>query len=137
MLQAMSDSDLIIRIDLLMKKLILLFSANRHSKKATLESVNDAIACYDYLIAAYKIPEGQIGNTLQNEVSEAIMSVINKMDGKGATLNQIAKSLKRRKYPHDLLLKTADALVKLGFLEVERSKPGSVGRPSVRYKRVS
>jgi hypothetical protein len=133
-----SDTDLIIRIDLLLKKLILLFTANRKERKASLRSVEDAIACYDYLIAAYKIPAGQIGNTLGNEISEAIMGIVSKqynLDKKGVTLNQIAKSLKRRKYPHDMLLKTADGLVKLGFLTVEATKTGSVGRPTTRYKR--
>ena len=133
-----ADNDLIIRIDLLLKKLILLFSANRMEKKATLQSVEDAIACYDYLLACYAIPAGQIGNTIQSEVSDAIMGVINKqyaIDKKGVTLNQIARSLKRRKYPHDLLLKTADALVKLGFVKIEQANKGSVGRPTVRYKR--
>lgn len=133
-----SDNDLIIRIDLLIKKLILLFAANRKEKTVSLQTVEDAISCYDYLIAAYKIPAGQIGNTLQNEVSEAIMGVVNKqyqLDKKGVTLNQIAKSLKRRKYPHDLLLKTADGLVKLGFLEIQKPKAGAVGRPTVRYAR--
>lgn len=133
-----TDNDLIIRIDLLIKKLILLFSANRMERSASLQSVEDAIACYDYLIAAYKIPAGQIGNTLQNEVSEAILAVVAKqydIDKRGVTLNMIAKSLKRRKYPHDLLLKTCDGLVKLGFLALETTKAGSVGRPTTRYKR--
>jgi hypothetical protein len=133
-----TDNDLIIRIDLLLKKLILLFSANRMEKVASLASVEDAIACYDYLIAAYKIPAAQIGNTLGNEVSEAIMQVVSKqynLDKRGVTLNHIAKALKRRKYPHDLLLRTADGLVKLGFLQIEATPKGSVGRPTVRYKR--
>lgn len=134
-----SQNDLIIRIDLLMKKLILLFTANRKLREVPLQSVEDAIACYDYLIASYGIPAEQIGNTLQNEVSEAVMAQARKqymIDKRGVTLNQIAKALKRRRYPNDLLLKTADALVKLGFLQLETSKPGSVGRPTVRYKYV-
>lgn len=128
-----SDTDLLIRLDLLMKKLILLFSANRLSRKATLQSVEDAISCYDYLISAYAIPESQIGNTIQNEVAEAITALIAKHPS-GLTLSQIARSLKRRKYPMDLLLKTVDNLVKLGFMRAEAPKAGSVGRPTARYK---
>lgn len=131
-----SQTDLLIRIDLLMKKLILLFSANKKEKVVTEETVKEAIACYDYVVAAYKIPEAHIGNTLQNEVSDAILNVVQKND-RGLTLNEIARMLKRRKYPNDLLLKTADTLVKLGFIEVVTTKPGSVGRPTTRYKSVS
>jgi energy-coupling factor transporter ATP-binding protein EcfA2 len=128
-----SRSDMLIRMDLLMKKLILLFAANRMERAASLQSVEDAISCYDYLISAYSIPEGQIGNTLQSEVSDAIMSVIEK-NPQGLTLSQIARTLKRRKYPNDLLLKTCDTLVKIGFIKVESTRSGSVGRPSTRYK---
>jgi energy-coupling factor transporter ATP-binding protein EcfA2 len=128
-----SDTDLLIRLDLLMKKLILLFSANRLEKTVSLRSVEDAIACYDYMISAYAIPEAQIGNTIQNEVSEAMLAIINK-NPNGVTLNQIARSLKRRKYPNELLLKTADNLVKLGFLKTVAPKAGAVGRPTTRYK---
>lgn len=128
-----SQSDLIIRIDLLMKKLILLFTANRMERLASLQSVEDAIACYDYLMSAYAIPEGQIGTTLQSEVSDAMIALI-KRHPQGLSLNQIARSLKRRKYPNDLLLKTADNLVKLGFIKVEAPKAGTVGRPTTRYK---
>ena len=129
-----SDNDLIIRIDLLLKKLILLFSANRMEKVASLQSVEDAIACYDYLISAFGIPAAQIGNTLQNEVADAVLAFIRKNGSKGVTLNQIARSMWRRKYPNDLLLKTCDNLVKLGFIKTESNKTGSVGRPTTRYK---
>jgi hypothetical protein len=134
-----SDTDLITRIDLLMKKMILLFSANRMEKVVTEQSVKDAIHCYQYLIDSYSIPAGQIGNTLGNEISEAIMYQVKKTyerSKRGMSLNEIAKALKHRKYPHDLLLKTADTLVKLDYIKVEQSKKGQVGRPTTRYKYV-
>jgi hypothetical protein len=137
-----SNSDLLVRLDLLMKKLILLLGSNRMEKIITLQTVEDAIACYPYIVSSYAIPEGQIGNTLQHEVSEAILSVIDKLSTKGPSdptrypsLNQIARSLHRRKYPQDLLLKTCDNLVKLGFLKTAAPKAGTVGRPTTRYMR--
>lgn len=134
-----SDSDLITRVDLLMKKLILLFAANEHQVVAREKHVEYAIHCYRYLIESYAIPEGQIGNTLTNEISEAILYQVrrlNQIEKGGLTLNQIAKALKHRKYPHDLLLKVADSLVKLEFLEVVQSKKNQVGRPTTRYRYV-
>lgn len=135
-----SQNDLITRIDLLMKKLILLFTANRKLKVVPVEAVDDAIACYPYLIESYGVPAEQLGSTLTSEVTDAIMSVARKQfekDGKGVTLRQIAKTLWRRKYPNDLILKSCDALVKLGYLQVEPPKAGQIGRPTVRYKYVA
>jgi hypothetical protein len=134
-----ATNDLITRIDLLMKKLILLFAANQHQPIVRLEHVEWAIHCYQFLVDAYSIPGAQIGNTLQTEVSEAILHQCRKAYQRGArplTMNDISKALKGRKYPLDLLLKTADTLVKLGYLQLQTPQPGSVGRPSTRYKYV-
>jgi hypothetical protein len=134
-----ATNDLITRIDLLLKKLILLFAANQHQPVVRVEHVDYAIHCYQYLVDAYSIPGGQIGNTIQTEISEAILNQCRRAYERRArplTLNDIAKALKGRKYPLDMLLKTADTLVKLGYLQLETPKPGTVGRPSTRYKYV-
>lgn len=132
-------SALITRIDLFMKKLILLLAGNKMEEEVSGETVQQAIDCYDYVIACYAIPEAQIGNSLMQEVSDAILGVARKQfekDGKGVTLSSIARSLARRKYPHDLVLKTCDGLAKLGFLDMQTAVPGATGRPTVRYKYV-
>jgi hypothetical protein len=134
-----ATNDLITRVDLLLKKMILLFAANQHQPVVRIEHVEYAIHCYQYLIDAYSIPGGQIGNTIQTEISEAILNQTRKVHQRGGrplTMNDISKALKGRKYPLDMLLKTADTLVKLGYLQLETPKPGSVGRPSVRYRYV-
>jgi hypothetical protein len=136
--KANADNAMIVRIDLLMKKMILLFSGNMHQKLVHEQAVRDAIYCYDYLKESYAVPAGQIGNTLTSEVSEAVLFQARKAAQRGhaLSLNDIAKLLKRRKYPNELLLKTVDSLVKLGFLTVQQPKAGSVGRPTTRYKYV-
>lgn len=134
-----AESALITRIDLLMKKIILLFAGNKMEREVSGETVQSAIDCYDYILACYAIPESQIGNSLMQEVSDAIMAVAQRQymkDGKGVTLSAIARSLARRKYPHDLVLKTCDGLAKLGFLDIQTAVPGAAGRPTVRYKYV-
>lgn len=136
-----SDNDLIVRLDLTMKKLMLLFAANRLEKTLSEQSVLDAIHCYGFLKASYGIPEAQIGNTLTNEVTEAILfqidAVSKRNGGKGATIREIARNLQRRKYPPKMLNDAIDALMKLDMIEVETHKAGQVGRPTKRYKRVS
>lgn len=137
--KAKASNDLLVRIDLLMKKLILLFTANEHAQVVDVRHVEYAIHCYPYLTSSYAIPGSQIGNTLQSEISEAILSYTRRAKEKGSrplTLNEISKFLKGRKYPLDMMLKTCDTLVKLGYLQIETSRPGSIGRPTTRYRYV-
>lgn len=135
-----SDNDLIVRIDLTLKKLMLLFAANRMEKTLSEQSVLDAIHCYGYLIKAYGIPEAQIGNSLTNEISEALQYQIDRISkrngGRGASLREMTQGLRRRKYPPKMLNDVLEALVKLDVIEVATSA-NNVGRPTKRYKRVS
>lgn len=135
-----SDNDLLVRIDLTMKKLVLLFAVNRKEKTASEQSVLDAIWCYRYLRDSYGIPSAQIGNTINNEISEAVMYVVktvhDKQNGKGITLREIQRRLARRKYDKKRLLDVIDTLVKLDMIEIETAKAGQVGRPTKRYKYV-
>lgn len=133
------QSDLLTRMDLLLKKLILLFTANRRLKVVPVEAVNEAIACYDYLVASYNVISGEIGTSISTEVADAVLAYAKKefdRAGKGITLSQLARSMRRRNYPNELLIKTCDSLVKIGFLKVEQANQNSVGRPTVRYRYV-
>jgi hypothetical protein len=132
-----SQNDLIVRIDLTMKKLILLFTANLKERTVPVEAVDSAIALYDYLIECYGIPAEQIGNTLAHEVSDAILTLAKKKldtDGRGLTISELGRSLKRRRYPLDLIIRTLDGLVKIGYLKLETTKSGTAGKPTIRYK---
>ncbi len=134
-----SSSALLVRLDLLMKKIILLLAINKREKVVSASTVLDAIEFYDYIKGCYRVPESQIGNTLQSEISEAVLFVARRqyeIDKKGVSLRVIAKALWRRKYPNDLLLKVIDSLVKLNYLEVEMPGPGTRGRPTARYRYV-
>lgn len=136
-----SGNDLIVRIDLTLKKLMLLFGANRKEKTLSEQSVLDAIHCYGYLKAAYGIPEAQIGNTLTNEIAEALkyqITRINKRNGgKGASVREINQGLRRRKYPPKMINDVLEALIKLDAIEVVVVTAGKVGRPTKKYRHVS
>lgn len=134
-----SDNDLLVRIDLSLKKLMLLFAINRKEKTLTEQSVLDAIWCYPYLKASYGIPEAQIGNTVNNEISEAVIYQVRSITsktGKGASLREIERNLARRKYDKKRLLEVIDTLVKLDMIEIEATAQGQRGRPTKRYKYV-
>lgn len=134
-----AQSSLITRVDLLMKKIILLLTANKHEKVVTGKTVQEAIGMYQYILDCYAMPERELGRTLGTEIDDAILYHAERQfekDGKGITINQLVKAVKRRNYPKDMLVKHIDTLVKLDMLRVETSNAGSVGRPTTRYKYV-
>lgn len=130
-------SGLLVRMDLLMKKLVLLFTANRKVKTVPIESVEDAIAMYSYIIDCYSIPAGQIGNSLQHEVREEILrhaKAFKDNKGTGITMRDLNQRLKRKKYPIDLIAKTLKYMCDLGELDAQVMK--GPGRPTTRYSYV-
>jgi hypothetical protein len=134
----MDQSGLLTRIDLLMKKLILLLCINQRLDTVPVEVVGKTIAMYDYLVAAYSIPAAQLGRSLINEVYEDIVRHCNsltKSNGRGATLRDLKVRMKRKDYPVDLIDKALKLAVNHGEIILDTSKAGP-GRPSVRYKYV-
>lgn len=130
-----SSNDLLVRIDLTMKKLILLFSANRLEKVVSKQSVLDALYCFPYLKAAYGIPEAQIGNTINNEISEVIITQVDKYKD-GITASKLWDNIKHRKYDKKRVLDVLTTLTKMGLIEEVKVNAGRVGRPTVRYRNV-
>lgn len=135
-----SSTDLMVRIDLTLKKLMLLFAANRRERTLSEQSAIDAIYCYPYLKRAYGIPEAQIGNTMNNEMSEAVIEQCRRIFEKtkrGASVRDIMRNLARRNYDKKRLLEVLDTLVKLEMIEICPPEMGSkVGRPTKRYRHV-
>lgn len=129
------ETGLLTRMDLLFKKLCLLLSANLHQTQVTVGIVQCVISMYRYLLECYSIPGTQIGTTLQSEVRNAILWQVKKAadKGKGMTASEINKSLKRRNYPLDLLVRVLDYMTQLGEIELRKANTGTVGRPTVRY----
>lgn len=134
--QQADESGLLTRMDLLMKKLILLLSANGHHDVVPVEIVDKVIKMYPYLIAAYAIPAAQLGSTLMNECQEEIARHVRQLTEKGRPPSQrdLVIRLKRKKYPLDLVSKVLKYMTELGEIEPVISK--GVGRPTVRYKYV-
>lgn len=131
------ESGLLVRMDLLMKKLILLLSANLKMKIVPTSVVEAVIVMYPYIIDCYSIPASQIGNSLQHEVREEILRHAKTfMDKKntGISMRDLSLRLKRKKYPIDLVAKTLKYMCDLGELVPEVHK--GTGRPTTRYKYV-
>lgn len=139
-MRKMDETSLLTRVDLLMKKLILLFSANREQKVVSLQTVEDAISCHSYIVASYHIPAGQIDSTPIGEVTDAILTSIKRAiekTGKGLTMSQITRNLARKKYPNELIIKSVEQLIKVELIDPEAVNSKGPGRSTVRYRNVS
>jgi energy-coupling factor transporter ATP-binding protein EcfA2 len=133
-LQEKNDSNIFVRFDLLMLKLVLLLSINKMEDTVSIDTINRVKKMFGYLTALYGIPADQIGNTLEHEMTEAIIYQMRRLGGdKGATLNSIALALKRRKYPKEHILRNIKALIELGFVEERVAPAGTKGRPTKKY----
>lgn len=134
-----SESELLTRLDLTCKKLCLLLTANLMLKEVPVEVVQAMKRCYQYIVECYKIPQAEIGNSLQHEIRLAVAYQAQQYSKKfsgGISMSEIARGLKRRKYPLDLLKKTVELMVAFGELEMSVVNTGKVGRPTERFRYV-
>jgi energy-coupling factor transporter ATP-binding protein EcfA2 len=133
-LQEKNESNIFVRFDLLMLKLVLLLAINKMEETISVDTISRVKKMFGYLTTLYGIPADQIGNTLEHEMTEAIIYQMRRIGGdKGASLNAIALALKRRKYPKEQILRNIKALIELGFVEERTTPAGTKGRPSKRY----
>ena len=130
------SSGLLVRLDLLMKKLILLMNSNQMFDEVQVESVERVIEMYGYLKSCYGILEARVGSTLAQEIHDLVYMYVQMRTDKGKppSLRDISKNFTRRKWPLDLLIKTIGYMTTLG--EIEEFKTTGVGRPTVRYRNV-
>jgi hypothetical protein len=134
-IQQADDTGLLNRMDLLIKKLILLLCINEHSGVVEAQHVEKVIDMLPYLTAAYGVPAIHIGSTINSDIQDELLKHINRHSAKGGiTLRLLMINIKRKKFPLDQVAKTLKHLTELGFIEAQASPPGSVGRPTVKYK---
>jgi energy-coupling factor transporter ATP-binding protein EcfA2 len=127
------------RIDLTLKKLVLLLTANVKQEQVPVEIVEQVVMLFPYLVAAYGIPAAQVGNTALIEIQDVLIRHIKnwtEKKGHGMTYRELYLRIKSKKYPPDLVHKMLKILTDMGLIEAVASNIGKVGRPTVRYKYV-
>lgn len=127
------------RLDLMYKKLVLLFSINMMDNEVTYETVEKVISMHNYIVAAYAIPQSKIGGSLINEVHAEIERHVRALTKKlgGPTLRELGQRLKRKQYPIDLISKVLKIMVENGEVEPVSTVGTKGGRPSMRYRWIS
>jgi hypothetical protein len=130
-----AKNELMNRMDLTVKKLCLLLSANKMEPVVSGDTVREALMVFPYLRAAYGIPEGQMFNTANNEIADLVVQQVKRYSDKGGiTYAKLWDNIKHRKYDRKRVQEMVGVLVKEGTIEEIRVNTGKVGRPTVRYK---
>lgn len=131
------ETDMLSRLDLLAKKLILLFTANGMHDSVRPESVELMKQTVPYLLECYGVPGAQVGTSLQEDMRTEILKAIvsfTTRKGKGPSSRDINQIIKRKKYPLDLYNKTLRHMTDIEEIFAETSLPeGGRGRPTTRY----
>ena len=131
------ETDLLSRLDLLAKKLVLLFTANEMHKTVQASSVDKMKLIIPYILECYGIPGAQVGNTLQEEIRTDILKCIvsfTDRKGRGPSSRDINQTIKKKKYPLDVYTRTLKHMVDIEEIVATTMVPESGrGRPTTRY----
>jgi uncharacterized protein DUF3987 len=136
--QTSDRTDLLKRLDLVCKKLILLFAANKHESVVSASTIEQVIQVYDYIVACYGIIDAEIGVTAQHELYQEIEKLVIKhvaKTGRGMSVNDLRRYMnlhQRSDYTLDDVRKALFTLEKLNIVTVDKAK--GPGRPTVRYR---
>jgi hypothetical protein len=130
------ETDLIKRIDLITKKLMLLLTVNLRKQSVPLQVVEVVIELFDYVLECYGILNSNIGVTLMQDVMSEIERHIVRHQQKtqrGATARDITRYTARKNYSLEQIKKALDIMTALDIIELEKPVT-AMGRPTVRYK---
>lgn len=129
---AKKKSSTLSRLDLLVKKLLLLLTVNELSPEVELHNVDRVKMMMDYLVRCYGVTADQIGNDQAWEIRTEIIRHLAAHSTKGGlTLRGLNDRLKRKKFPTRLVRQTIDDLTTLQIIAATATK--GVGRPTVKY----
>jgi hypothetical protein len=126
------------RMDLTMKKLFLLFAANRMEEIVSEDSVKQSIALWPYLLKTFGAVSVEMKKSQTSDLQDEILGQIKRLtdrNGVAPSRKQIYDMVKRKleggtKELVDLLT----VLVKAELIHEVPPKAGSVGRPTMRYE---
>jgi hypothetical protein len=138
--QEQDETAMLTRVDLLMKKLFLLFAANECAPIVSLNIVERVVKMYPYLLQTYGITSAKITSTTKKEMEEDVLRVaerLTKKNSAGMTMRELGRALARKNYDTEQLTKMIDILVKSDKLSENLSKAGTVGRPTRRFSYVA
>lgn len=135
--QSMADSDPASRAELIMKKLILIFTVNMGKTSVPPEAVEQAVAMWPYLTATYRLVGSNMTSNIRKEIEEQVISAIRdhqrENKGVGPTASEIRWTYMRNStITVEELNRIIQSLLIADTIEEMERKRGR-GRPAKRY----
>lgn len=130
------DSAILGRLEVLLKKLVLLFTVNEKRETVPLHVVEMVKKIYPYLLKTYGVIYRAIGNSESQDYQERIIGAIHRWYDRNKTFpsaNNISKSLPPRYRELKLIHDNINLMVKMGILVEIAPEAAGRGRPTVRY----
>ena len=130
------EADLLNRLDLILKKLFLLFAINSKEAEVSVDTVKRVENITDYLLQCYALLNDNIGITKSKEISDEILRHILRLQnktGRGATLREIGLRVKHKNWTDKQIWDALTGLEQMEKIEAVKPPPGP-GRKSPRYK---
>lgn len=136
MMSENNGSAMLNRLDLLMKKLILLFTVNLKEDTVPVEAVNQAIAMFPYLLQTYGVVGAELTKTEEVEHGELILDQIKRLttaNGRPPTARDIYLAIKSKFSSYKECGQVLKSLEEINLVSSQSFKPNGPGRPSVRW----
>lgn len=131
------ESNLLTRADLLLKKCILLFAADRLEPVPTEQCVRDALALWGYLKKSYGLVSPEIGIGEFEHIRKAIAEYCiahEARHSKPPSLRDISRALARHKFAGDLMVKVIKTMIELQEIEeIPATNTRGPKKPMYRY----
>lgn len=136
------EAGLLTRVDLTLKKLMLLYSINEKRSQVDLDVVERACQMYPYLTMSYEYVGGKMSSGIMEDIRKAVVDALTKGHnggGKGMTLRDITRRFPRNHgFPVDKVSRVIKAMIDLGQIdEIVSEKKGPGGNPIVKYSYVA
>jgi hypothetical protein len=134
--QIKDDTELLSRLSLTLKRILLLMAINERKTEIDAEDVQRIKPMMRYLIECYAILNAEIGVTEITEITTEILrhaKRIQESTGRGVSTRDLGKCMKRKNYSPDMIKKALDTMVALDWLDIDKKSQGP-GRPTIRYK---
>lgn len=138
-----SDNPFLARLDLICKKLCLLFTINEMLDEVPLSVIDKVKVVFDYLLAVYAVPAESVGRTVGTEIEDKILTFIENQCAKqkkhdyAVPLSHLMRQLEKNKnFTRQLIKQAIETLVAVKLLEpiVPEKKAGPGRPPGVRYR---
>lgn len=136
--QDSDETDLLTRLDLTMKRLVVLMCVNEKKTVVDRDVVKKCEPILSYLIQCYGILSAEIGITQMTEITSEILRHIHRIEEatqRGASARDLTLRMKRKNYSPEMIKKALETMVGLDWIDIDKTK--GPGRPTIRYKVVS